>query len=95
MVFAPEDDRRPQDGGLEVIALGRQDQPLGLALGAQVHAGGCRIRSERADVHQTPHAVAAARLDDPARQLHVNALEVPVQDADQVDDRVGLSDQTF
>ena len=71
------------------VALGRQDQLLGLAFGAQVHAGGGRIGLERAHVHQPPYAVPAARLDDLARQLHVDALEVPVQDADQVDDRVG------
>ena len=44
MVLAPEDHRRPQDGGWKALALGRQDQLLGLAFGAQIRAGAVRDR---------------------------------------------------
>jgi hypothetical protein len=44
-------------------------------------------------MQHAPYAVPLARLEDPARQLDVDALEIPVQDADEIDDRIGGLDQ--
>ena len=85
-IFRTECHRGTKDGDVEILRLAHR--LLALSLAALIFGGSPHIGAERAHVQEAPHPGCAAGGDDGLRQLSMRALEVAVQDADQVDDRV-------
>ena len=93
LVFGTEHHRRPQHRERHAAVAQRG---LARRLAAQIVRRRVGIGAQRADVHHVRHAGVARGAPDAARQLAVHAIEfrrAAVQDAHQVDHRIGAGQQ--